>query len=99
MWTIAATDFSKSSVVMRVPEPQPSGDSMASNLMKAALAVLVLGWAPVLLYSIFDLSGGNPLGLGVLAWLSVPVSLMLAAASGIAFLLQSWREKESRVGA
>ena len=45
----------------------------------------------------FDLNPGNPLGLGVLAWLSVPVALILAAASGITFLLQSWRHKESRV--
>lgn len=68
---------------------------MAPNLLKAALAVLVFGWAPILLYMMFGPADGNPIGLGLLAWTSTPVSLILAVASGFALFMQ--RVRESRV--
>ena len=56
---------------------------MATRLVIAALAVLLAGWAPILLYALFGPADGNPIGLGLLAWASVPVALTLAAAAAI----------------
>lgn len=62
---------------------------MSANLMRAALAVLVLGWSPILLYTAFGPPDRNPIGLGLFAWASIPFSLILAVLAGITFLLGS----------
>jgi hypothetical protein len=65
---------------------------MASNLFKLAFAVLILGWAPLLLYIAVGSADGNPVGLGFVAWASIPLALLIAATSGVVFLTQSWKE-------
>ncbi len=66
---------------------------MAPNLMKAALAVLVLGSAPLHVYTLFNPAGGYPVGLDMLAQVSIPLAILLAASSGTVFLRQSWRQR------
>ena len=68
---------------------------MAPNLIKAALAVLVLGSAPHFLYALYGPVDSDPIGLGLMASLAVPLSLTLAAASGIIYLRQSRRSGQT----
>lgn len=90
-------DFSKSSAVIVASKPQTiRGLQMAPNLMRAALAMLVLGWAPILLYAMYGPADGNPIGLGILAWASVPLALALAASSGVVFLVKNLRHDHGR---
>jgi hypothetical protein len=70
---------------------------MASNLFKVAFAVLVLGWSPLLFYTVFGSADDDPIGLGILAGGAIILSLILASVSGTIYLLRSWRE--DRLGA
>jgi len=68
---------------------------MAPNLMKAALAVLVIGSAPFFLFALYGPVDDNPAGLGIMVWVSVPLALVLAASSGVVYLLQTWRQSSA----
>ncbi|MCZ2153078.1 MAG: hypothetical protein LC114_04120 [Bryobacterales bacterium] len=51
---------------------------LASRATKAALALLVLGWLPLLLVIAFGDPDSNPIGLGLLAWLATALAVPLA---------------------
>lgn len=51
---------------------------LASRATKAALAVLLLGWLPLLLVIAFGDADSNPIGFGLLAWLATAIALPLA---------------------
>lgn len=60
---------------------------MAMRILLGAVAVLYLGWSPIVIYAAFGPPNGNPIGLGILAWMSTPVALVLLIMSAvIAFL-------------
>ena len=60
---------------------------MPLKILIGALAVFVFGWSPILIYAAFGPPDGNPIGLGLLAWMSTPVALILVTTSGIAAVL------------
>jgi hypothetical protein len=66
-------------------------------LLRAAAAVLGIGWTPLLLYVGWEAAsgakGGNPIGLGLLFFFSTPLALALAL-SGVVRLLA--RERAAR---
>lgn len=47
-------------------------------MLIAGIAVLALGAGPLLLYIVFGPADGNPIGLGLLAMVAVPVGGILA---------------------
>ena len=49
-----------------------------SKLFASGVAVLALGAGPLLLYILFGPADGNPIGLGLLAMVAVPVGGILA---------------------
>ncbi len=48
------------------------------RLLMAGLAVLVIGVGPLLLYALFGPADGNPIGLGLLTFVAMPVGGVLA---------------------
>lgn len=52
-----------------------------SRLVRAGLALLAIGWTPLLLYvayeSVSGQTGGNPIGLGLLMFFSTPIAVVL----------------------
>jgi hypothetical protein len=65
--------------------------------IRVAAVVLGCGIAPLLLYILFERaagqSGGNPIGLGLLFALSVPVALILFAVGLVRALVAHWRSE------
>ncbi len=47
-------------------------------MLKAALIVFVAGWLPLLAYTLFGPADGNPIGLGLLAWATTALAIVLA---------------------
>jgi hypothetical protein len=60
----------------------------ASRVFRAGLALLAIGWGPLLLYIVYESlsgqTGGNPIGLGLLMFFSTPIALALLLASAVA---------------
>ena len=61
----------------------------SSRATKSALIVLVLGWLPLLLVGAFGAADANPVGLGLLAWFSIPVAFLLGCV-GIVRGVRRW---------
>lgn len=59
-----------------------------SVLLMAGIAVLVLGAGPLLLYMLLGPADGNPIGLGLLAVVAVPVGLGLAGFGLLRMLIE-----------
>lgn len=59
------------------------------RLLVAGLAVLVLGVGPLLLYIPFGPADGNPVGLGLLAFVAMPVGGAIAGA-GLVRMAVDW---------
>jgi len=57
--------------------------------VKAGLLVAILGAAPLLLYSLLGPADGNPIGLGLLAVVAVPIGFLLFGV-GLLKLLIAW---------
>ncbi len=60
----------------------------ASRAFRAGLALLAIGWGPLLLYIVYESlsgeTGGNPIGLGLLMFFSTPIALALLLIGGVA---------------
>ena len=59
-----------------------------SRMLLVGVAVLALGVGPLLLYILFGPADGNPIGLGLLAVVAVPVGLGLAAFGLLRMLIE-----------
>ena len=59
-----------------------------SVMLMAGIAVLVLGAGPLLLYMLLGPADGNPIVLGLLAVVAVPVGLGLAAFGLLRMLIE-----------
>ncbi|MGN6848046.1 MAG: hypothetical protein ACTHJK_00995 [Sphingomicrobium sp.] len=62
---------------MNQPSTSPLGPS-GPRMLTAGIAVLALGAGPLLLYIAYGPADGNPIGLGLLAMVAVPVGGILA---------------------
>ena len=49
----------------------------AAAFLKAGLALMAVGFLPILLYAMFGPADGNPIGLGLLMAVLVPVGFLL----------------------
>jgi hypothetical protein len=58
-------------------------------MVVAGLAVLVLGAGPLLLYALLGPADGNPIGLGLLMVVAVPIGAILAGF-GLVRMLIAW---------
>jgi hypothetical protein len=58
-----------------------------TRLLVAGLVVLVLGVGPLLLYIPFGPADGNPIGLGLLAFVAMPVAGVLALLGLVTMVL------------
>jgi len=61
--------------------------------IKAGLVVMAAGVAPILLYTLLGPADGNPIGLGLLMVVLVPVGFLLAGV-GVMRLLIAWLTKQ-----
>lgn len=59
-----------------------------SMMLLVGLAVLVFGAGPLLLYITFGPADGNPIGLGLLAMVAVPVGGILAVFGLLRMLIE-----------
>ena len=57
-----------------------------SKLLLAGVLVPLAGTLPILLYIVFGPANGNPIGLGLLAWLSWLVGAILLLVGFIGYL-------------
>jgi hypothetical protein len=60
-----------------------------STMLAAGIAVLLFGAGPLLLYGLFGPADGNPIGLGLMMIVAVPVGGMLIAF-GLLKMLIAW---------
>jgi hypothetical protein len=65
-----------------------------SKIVMASLAVGLAGTVPLLLYIAFGPADGNPIGLGLLAAVSVPVAAVGVFAGLISMLVQYVARRE-----
>ena len=59
-----------------------------SRMLLVGVAVLLIGVGPLLLYILFGPADGNPIGLGLLAMVAVPVGLGLAGFGLLRMLIE-----------
>ena len=59
-----------------------------SRILIAGIAILVLGAGPLLIYALVGPADGNPIGLGLLAVVTVPVGGILAGLGLIKMLIE-----------
>ncbi len=59
---------------------------MYAKFLLAGLVVPVAGTIPILLYAIFGPANGNPIGLGLLAWMSWMLGLILLLVGVIGYV-------------
>jgi hypothetical protein len=56
--------------------------------MAVGIGVAVAAWAPLIIYGVVEKvsgrTGGNPIGLGLLAWLGTAIGLLLLIGGAIA---------------
>ncbi len=60
-----------------------------AKLLLAGIAVLVVGVGPLLLYAVFGPADGNPIGLGLLAFVAMPVGGLLGLV-GLVRMVIAW---------
>jgi hypothetical protein len=69
--------------------------SYGLRILLISAAVAVVGISPLLLYILLGPSNGNPIGLGLLAMLAVPVAAIGGVIGGLTyvveFLQRKWR--------
>jgi len=58
----------------------------AAAFAKAGLVVLAIGAGPILLYALFGPADGNPIGLGLLMVVLVPVGFLLLGIAALKWL-------------
>jgi hypothetical protein len=61
--------------------------------IKAGVLVMLLGAAPLLLYTLLGPADGNPIGLGMLMVVAVPIGFLLLGI-GLLRLLIAWLQKQ-----
>jgi hypothetical protein len=61
--------------------------------IKAGALVMLLGAAPLLLYALLGPADGNPIGLGLLMVVAVPIGFLLLGI-GLLRLLIAWLQKQ-----
>lgn len=54
-----------------------AGMGKGQRLIRLGLVIAAVGMGPLLLYILFGPADGNPIGLGLLAFFSMPVALVL----------------------
>jgi len=62
------------------------------TFIKAGALVMLLGAAPLLLYTLLGPADGNPIGLGILMVVAVPIGFLLLGI-GLLHLLIAWLQK------
>ena len=65
----------------------------ATTFIKAGLIVMLVGAAPLLLYTLLGPADGNPIGLGLLMVVAVPVGFLLLGI-GVLRLLIAWLQRQ-----
>ena len=64
-----------------------------ATFIKAGALLMLLGAAPLLLYTMFGPADGNPIGLGMLMAVAVPIGFLLLGI-GLLRLLIAWLQKQ-----
>jgi hypothetical protein len=64
-----------------------------ASFIKAGVLVMLLGAAPLLLYTQLGPADGNPIGLGMLMVVAVPIGFLLLGI-GLLRLLIAWLQKQ-----
>lgn len=60
-------------------------------IMSGGIKLAALGTAPIVLYGIFGPNDGNPIGLGLLAMVAIPVGALVVVVGAIKWLLERGR--------
>jgi hypothetical protein len=71
----------------RVKQPAP-GRSRGVRILRTSLLIGAAGIAPLLLYILLGPADGNPIGLGLLAVLAVPASILGMAIGCIILVIE-----------
>jgi hypothetical protein len=64
-----------------------------ASFIKAGVLVMLLGATPLLLYTLLGPADGNPIGLGMLMAVAVPIGFLLLGI-GLLRLLIAWLQKQ-----
>ena len=64
-----------------------------ASVIKAGVLVMLLGATPLLLYTLLGPADGNPIGLGMLMAVAVPIGFLLLGI-GLLRLLIAWLQKQ-----
>lgn len=64
-----------------------------ATLIKAGLLVMLVGAAPLLLYTVVGPADGNPIGLGILMVVAVPIGFLLLGIGALRLLI-AWLQRQ-----
>ncbi len=65
----------------------------AATFIKAGLLLMLAGAAPLLLYTVVGPADGNPIGLGILMVVAVPVGFLLLGIGALRMLV-AWLQRQ-----
>ncbi len=64
-----------------------------ATFIKAGLLVMLAGAAPLLLYTVVGPADGNPIGLGILMVVAVPIGFLLLGIGALRLLI-AWLQRQ-----